>query len=167
MKFKRVRTDIGIISRDELLERLRHVEEALRSQPVEMETQSSPDAVRSAAQKGLAYLPYLTIEDIIQLRAEGIHDFETLESRVTDVPEAVWPHVLWLVRARVLRVPNRKAHGRRAHGNGDGSRPCMALTRSGGRCKNAPREGSKYCSSHKGYQPTEIERKARQQGLLP
>ncbi len=30
---------------------------------------------------------------------------------------------------------------------------CAALTQSGAQCKRLPREGSKYCTSHKGYRP--------------
>lgn len=126
-----------------------------------METQSSPGSARSSAKKGLAYLPYLTIGDIVHLRKEGIADLESLEARLLEVPEPVWPHVLDLVRARVLEVPRRTSRS-----NGDGS-TCLALTRSGSRCNNPPREGSDYCASHKGYQPTEAEREARQRGILP
>lgn len=30
---------------------------------------------------------------------------------------------------------------------------CVALTEDGAQCRNSAREGSKYCASHKGYQP--------------
>lgn len=30
---------------------------------------------------------------------------------------------------------------------------CAALTAAGGQCANSARSGSKYCASHKGYQP--------------
>lgn len=156
------------ISRDRLLERLRDVEEALRGQPTELETQSSPDAARSAGKKGLAYLPYLTLADIVHLRSAGIRDLETLQEKVMEVPDPVWPRIVDLLEARVLEVPQASLAGAAAGaGNGSGQQRCLALTRSGGRCRNPPRGGSDYCASHKGYQPTEIERRARQRGLLP
>lgn len=42
---------------------------------------------------------------------------------------------------------------RNADGAGDLQPQCMALTEDGAQCRNSARGDSKYCSSHKGYQP--------------
>lgn len=64
---------------------------------------SSNESARTSSGPGLAMLPYLTINDIIELRAEGFDELEDLEQRILEVPETAWEHVLELVRADIVR----------------------------------------------------------------
>lgn len=64
---------------------------------------SSNESARSSSGPGLSMLPYLTINDIIQLRAAGFDDLDDLEARVLEVPETAWEHVLELIRADIVR----------------------------------------------------------------
>lgn len=157
------------MSRDAVRERLRDVQQALEEAPRELVTGSSPDSIRSSS-SGLARIPFLTINDIIQLRGQGIDTIDGLEAHYLDVPASTWPHVLDLVRARILRPAETHPPISKAVDNGPeggASRRCLALTKKGDPCRNQARDGSKYCSSHKGYQPTPEEVDARQLGLLP
>ena len=46
----------------------------------------------------------------------------------------------------------------------DGYRPqCTALTSDGSQCRNSARGGSKYCGSHKGYQPPGAKQRGKSQ----
>lgn len=156
------------MSRHAFRERIRELEEARSGPPQELETVSSPESARSAADQGLARAPFLRISDIMLLRDEGIESLDELEDRLLEVPDAVWPRVLDLIRARVIQVDKGLARRRDlGQPNGDGAGRCLALTKAGDRCQNQARSGSKYCASHKGYQPSEEELTARRQGLLP
>ncbi len=64
---------------------------------------SSNESARNSSGPGLAMLPYLTINDIIQLRAAGFDDLDDLEERVLEVPESAWQHVIELIRADIVR----------------------------------------------------------------
>lgn len=147
-----------------MLERIQQIEDALDEEPLELQTTNSPDSARSGA--GLAYAPFLTINDIIALRGAGMRDLEDIEQRILEVPEPAWTHVLDLVRARVLDVTPGTIKAPGTNGRGQDTGQCLALTKQGSRCQNHAREGSSYCASHKGYQPTQAELEARRRGLL-
>lgn len=153
-----------------LRERVAQIEAVLDDQPVSLNTANSPGSVRSSSGSDLATLPYLTINDIIQLKAAGFHELEDLEERILEVPEAAWEHVIDLVRARVLEperaelMPQLVELEEKARQEADLNPQCLALTKSGTRCKNAARTNSKYCASHKGYQPSQEELEARREG---
>lgn len=85
-------------------ERIEMIEEALEEDQVQLATGSSVESIRSSTGSGLATLPYLTINDIIALRDADITEFEQIEENVLKLPDAAWPHVLDLVRARVVQV---------------------------------------------------------------
>lgn len=156
------------MSREAVRRRIRDLQEALEEDPRELATGGSADSIRSSS-SGLATVPFLTINDIILLRDLGISSLDELEANMVEVPDPVWPHVLALVEARVLDPASSmsSAASRAAGANGDGEGRCLALTKAGVRCRNNAREGSKYCSSHKGYQPSPEELEARRKGLLP
>lgn len=152
------------MDREDVIDRIGELQAALDAEPTELDTVNSAETARSAS--SLAYLPYLTINDIIALRDAGIRNLEDIEADLLTVPEQAWDHVLDLVRARVIQVPSvGGSNGRRSHGKAAQDR-CLALTKDGSRCRNTSREGSSYCSSHKGYQPSQSELDARRRGLI-
>lgn len=88
-------------------ERIEQIEAVLEEDQVQLATGSSVESIRSSTGSGLATLPYLTINDIVALRDAGITEFEEIEEQILELPDAAWPHVLDLVRARVIQVsPN-------------------------------------------------------------
>ncbi len=159
------------MSRDDIRERVRAVTDAAQSQRRSLNTQTSSDAARNAASQGLAYLPFLTINDIILLKDAGITNLETLEEKILSVPAPTWDHVVCLIEAGVVRIQpgslNAAEAEARAAAEADGNMQCLALTKAGTRCRNISRDGSKYCGSHKGYRPSKEELEARELGLLP
>lgn len=155
------------MDRSEARRRIRELDEALAEEPMDLNTVNSPETARSSA-SGLARIPFLRIDDIVRLRAQGITTIEELEDSVLEVPETTWPQILDLARTRVLEVDTSEMslpEGPEENGEGELSR-CMALTREGRQCRNKSREGSKYCGAHKGYQPTAEELEARQEGKI-
>jgi hypothetical protein len=56
-------------------------------------------------------------------------------------------------RFRVLGFAGKKPKAGRAEADAGYQPQCAALTEDGAQCRNSSRHGSKYCSSHKGYQP--------------
>ncbi len=83
-------------------ERIEQIEQALEEDQVQLATGSSVESIRSNSGSGLATLPYLTINDIVVLRDAGITEFEDIQNNILTLPDSAWPHVLDLVRARVL-----------------------------------------------------------------
>lgn len=153
------------MDRTHVLQRIRQLQDALEADPLTLETSNSPESARSVS--SLAYLPYLTINDIIVLRDAGMTSLDEIKEGILEVPEAAWPHVLDLVRSRVLEInPGHLEAPAETNGAAGGNPQCLALTKQGTRCRNPAREGSTYCASHKGYQPTEAELKARRSGLI-
>lgn len=49
--------------------------------------------------------------------------------------------------------PKAKGKGGKGEEDADYQPQCSALTDDGAQCRNSARHGSRYCSSHKGYQP--------------
>ncbi|MDX1612334.1 MAG: hypothetical protein R3185_08185 [Candidatus Thermoplasmatota archaeon] len=93
------------MSPDDLTERRRQVQEAIEAPAEPLASVSSNESVRSGSGPGLSMLPYLTINDIIALRAASFEDLEDLEARILEVPEPAWGHVLELVTAGIVRPP--------------------------------------------------------------
>lgn len=153
-----------------LRQRVAQIEAVLEEPPVSLNTANSAGSVRSNAGSDLATLPYLTINDIIQLKAAGFDELEDIETRLLEIPETAWDHVVDLVRARVVRPQPADLKSQmvdleeKAREEADLNPQCLALTKAGTRCKNPARKGSKYCSSHKGYQPSQEELEARREG---
>lgn len=83
--------------------RIRQVEEAMEEPAEQLASVSSNESARSSSGPGLSMLPYLTINDIIQLRAAGFDELEDLEERILEVPDRAWAHVLELIRADIVR----------------------------------------------------------------
>ncbi|MDX1611414.1 MAG: hypothetical protein R3185_03530, partial [Candidatus Thermoplasmatota archaeon] len=133
-------------------QRLRDLQDARDDPRESLATVNSAESVRNNAGQGLAQLPYLTINDILHLRAQGYQSLDDLEERLLEVPEPAWGHVIELVRSEVLIVDPSKLTVPDDHE--DGQPRCLAYTKSGERCRNKSRSSSKYCSSHKGYQPS-------------
>lgn len=79
------------------------MEEAIEEPAEQLASVSSNESARTSSGPGLAMLPYLTINDIIQLRAAGFDELEDLEERILEVPESAWAHVLELIRANIVR----------------------------------------------------------------
>jgi len=65
----------------------------------------SAEAARLRGQEGLVQLPYLTVNDLLALRKAGFKDVEDLERRWHEIPDEAWRSVVYLVEARVLRLP--------------------------------------------------------------
>lgn len=158
------------MSRIPVEERIRQLRQAAEGEPRELVTANSPQSVRNNSGQGLATVPYLTIGDIIQLKAAGYEDLEAIEDRILEVPDRAWDHVVHLVEARVLEVPlgdlEAKATAKAEAAEEEGTPRCLAFTKAGNRCRNLSREGSKYCASHKGYRPSKEELEARESGLI-
>lgn len=171
---------LRVVSKDGYKARIRQVEEAMEGHPRALATGGSTESIRSSSGPGLAMLPFLTINDIIALRRAGFKGLQDIEDRVLEVPDAAWEHVLELVEAGIARVPPtalvppsakpKKAEAAASSASNGASsakaeapkpkKPekvkqerCAAQTADGRRCKNPSRQGSKYCSSHKGYRP--------------
>lgn len=83
-------------------ERIEQIEQALEEDQVQLATGSSVESIRSNSGSGLATLPYLTINDIVVLRNADIKEFEHIQANILTLPDSAWPHVLDLVRSRVL-----------------------------------------------------------------
>lgn len=85
-------------------ERIRQIEEALEEEPIDLATGSSVESVRSSTGSDMSRLPFLRVNDIIALRDAGLEGLEEIENNILEVPDTAWPHVLDMVRARVVQV---------------------------------------------------------------
>lgn len=152
----------------DLRQRFEELEAAIADETPDLRTERSPESARPNS-SSLAKVPFLRIGDIVALRSQGIRSLEELETSILDVPEQVWPRVLNLARANVLELDLQElesAVNAATAGGADGTTRCLALTAQGRQCRNPAREGSKYCSVHAGYQPTEEELEARREGRI-
>lgn len=92
-------------AQDRLAERVQQVRKAIAAEPRDLATFPSAEAARLRGQEGLVQVPYLSVTDLLHLRHLGFKDIEDLEARWTEIPDEVWPRIVHLVEARVIRLP--------------------------------------------------------------